>query len=142
MIAIIDYKAGNTGSVMNALNRLGVSSVITADQAKIKLADAVIFPGQGRAGTAMKELQRTGLDTLIPSLSQPFLGICLGMQLLASNSEEDTTRCLDVIPGSCRKFPSRLKTPQFGWNKVTLTKESPLTKSIASGQYFYFLNSL
>jgi len=141
MIAIIDYKSGNTGSVQNALNRLGVSSVITANSSEIKAADGVIFPGQGRAGAAMQELRRTGLDKLIPNLTQPFLGICLGMQLLAELSEEDNSRCLGIIPGACRKFPATLKTPQLGWNKVDFTKTSPLTEDIENGQYFYFLNS-
>jgi len=141
MIAIIDYKAGNTGSVQNALNRLGVSSVITADPSKIKSSSGVIFPGQGRAGAAMKQLKNTGLDKLIPKLTQPFLGICLGMQLLAEVSDEDNVDCLNVISGECRKFPSLLKTPQLGWNKVMFNKRSPLIRGIASGQYFYFLNS-
>ena len=141
MIAIIDYKAGNTGSVKNALDRLGVSSVITADPAEITNAKGVIFPGQGRAGPAMQELKRTGLDKLIPGLKQPFLGICLGMQLMAKVSEEDDTACLGIVPGVCRKFPATLKTPQLGWNKVDFVKKSPLTDDIKSGQYFYFVNS-
>jgi glutamine amidotransferase len=89
----------------------------------------------------MKELKRTGLDKLIPTLSQPFLGICLGMQLLAKTSEEDGTKCLGIVPGVCRKFPVTLKTPQLGWNKVDFTQESPLAGGIKSGQYFYFVNS-
>lgn len=141
MIAIVDYKAGNTGSVKNALDRLGVESVITADPSEIKQAKGVIFPGQGRAGPAMRELKRTGLDKLIPSLKQPFLGICLGMQLLADVSEEDNVRCLGIVPGTCRKFPATLKTPQLGWNRVNFTQDSPLTVKIKSGQYFYFVNS-
>ena len=141
MIAIVDYRAGNTGSVQDALNRLGVASVITADPSVVKSADGVIFPGQGRAGAAMNQLQSTGLDKLIPKLTQPFLGICLGMQLLSKVSDEDDTDCLNVIPGKCRKFPSLLKTPQLGWNKVMFTKRSPLTLGLANGQYFYFLNS-
>lgn len=141
MIAIIDYKAGNTGSVKNALDRLGVSSVITADPAKIRNAKGVIFPGQGRAGPAMKELRRTGLDKLIPELKQPFLGICLGMQLLAESSEEDNVKCLGVVPGICRKFPAAMKTPQLGWNRVNFIQDSPMTKNIGSGRYFYFVNS-
>lgn len=141
MITIIDYKAGNTGSVKNALDRLGVESVITADPSEIKQAKGVIFPGQGRAGPAMRQLKHTGLDKLIPALEQPFLGICLGMQLLADTSEEDGTCCLGVVPGVCRKFPEALKTPQLGWNRVNFTKDSPLAKNIGSGEYFYFVNS-
>lgn len=141
MIAIIDYKAGNTGSVKNALDRLGVSSVITADPAEIRKAKGVIFPGQGRAGPAMRELKRTGLDKLIPELKQPFLGICLGMQLLAESSEEDNAKCLGIVPGTCRKFPAAMKTPQLGWNRVDFIQDSPVTKNIRSGRYFYFVNS-
>jgi glutamine amidotransferase len=141
VIAIIDYKAGNTGSVKNALDRLGVKSVITADPAEIAAAKGVIFPGQGRAGPAIKELKRTGLDKLIPGLKQPFLGICLGMQLMAESSEEDKTTCLGIIPGVCRKFPAALKIPQLGWNRVDFTKGSRLTEGIKGGQYFYFVNS-
>lgn len=140
-IAIVDYKAGNTGSVKNALDRLGVRSVITADPGAIQAASGVIFPGQGRAGPAMRELKRTGLDKLIPALKQPFLGICLGMQLLAETSDEDDAVCLGVMPGSCRKFSPALKTPHLGWNIVDFTRKSPLTEGIGSGQYFYFVNS-
>lgn len=141
MIAIIDYKAGNTGSVKNALDRLGIASVITDDPAVIRKAKGIIFPGQGRAGQAMKQLKRSGLDKLIPDLKQPFLGVCLGMQLLAESSEEDDTECLGIVPGVCRRFPQGLKTPQLGWNTVDFVKDSPLTEGMKSGQYFYFINS-
>jgi glutamine amidotransferase len=141
MIAIIDYKAGNIGSIQNALDRLGATCCITADPVEIKAADGIIFPGQGRAGQAMGELRGSGLDKLIANLSQPFLGICLGMQLLAEFSEENDTQCLGIIPGICRRFPANLKTPQLGWNKVDFIKDSVMTKNIKSGEYFYFLNS-
>lgn len=141
MIAIIDYKAGNIGSVKNALDRLDVEYCVTADSTIIKSADGVIFPGQGRAGQAMKELISSGLDKIIPELKQPFLGICLGMQLLADFSEENSTQCLSIIPSKCRKFPNNLKTPQLGWNKVDFMQNSYLTKNIPNGEYFYFLNS-
>ncbi len=141
MIAIIDYQAGNIGSVRNALDRLGVKYIVSADAIVIQAADGVIFPGQGRAGPAMKQLRASGLDRLIPQLTQPFLGICLGMQLLAESSEEDDTTCLGIMPGSCRKFPASLKTPQLGWNQVSLTQESPLSAKSKTDEYFYFLNS-
>jgi glutamine amidotransferase len=141
VIAIIDYGAGNTGSVKYALERLGVESAVTSDAATIRSAAAVIMPGQGRAGPAMRELKRSGLDRLIPRLQQPFLGICLGMQLLAGASEEDSAECLGIIPGECRKFPPGLKAPQLGWNKVDFVQPSPLTKGLESGDYFYFINS-
>lgn len=141
MIAIIDYKAGNLASVKNALDRLGVSSAITSKASEVLAADGVIFPGQGRAGTAMYELKKSGLDGTISQISRPFLGICLGMQLLSDFSEEDKTKCLGVINGNCRKFPATLKSPQLGWNKVFLQRSSPLTGGIENGEYFYFVHS-
>jgi glutamine amidotransferase len=140
-IAIIDYKAGNTGSVKNALERLGASCVVTDDPAAIRRAAGVILPGQGRAGPAMRQLKAGGLDRLIPRLKQPFLGICLGMQLLADGSEEDGVRCLGVIPGICRRFPPGVKTPQLGWNKVVRLQDSSRIYGLEDGSYFYFVNS-
>jgi len=141
MIAIIDYKAGNVASVKNALDRLGVKSLITSKPSEVLAADGVIFPGQGRAGSAIKELQRTRLDQAIPQISKPFLGICLGMQLLADFSDEDRIDCLGIISGRCRKFPAIVKSPQLGWNKVAFEQNSPLTEDIKSGEYFYFVHS-
>lgn len=139
-IAIVDYKAGNTGSVKNALERLGVACVVTDDAAAIRSAAGVIFPGQGRAGPAMKQLRASGLDRLIPRLKQPFLGICLGMQLLADRSEEDGVPCLGIIPGVCRRFPPNMKIPQLGWNKVERVRGRP-AYGMKNGRYFYFVNS-
>jgi glutamine amidotransferase len=141
MIAIIDYKAGNIASVKNALERLGQSCVITSKPGEILSADGVIFPGQGRAGAAMLELRKTGIDKIIPQITKPFLGICLGMQLLSGTSEEDETKCLEIFQGACSKFPPTLKTPHLGWNKVELTQKSPLTANIQDGSYFYFVHS-
>ena len=141
MIAIVDYKAGNIASVKNALARLGQACVITSEPKEILSADGVIFPGQGRAGAAMLELQKTGIEKIIPQITKPFLGICLGMQLLGTTSEEDETKCLDIFQGASRKFPPTLKTPHLGWNKVELTQKSPLTAGIPDGSYFYFVHS-
>lgn len=141
MIAIIDYKAGNIASVKNALERLGQLCVITSQPEEILSADGVIFPGQGRAGTAMLELRKTGIDKVIPQITKPFLGICLGMQLLSLASDEDKTKCLKIFQSVCRKFPPTLKTPHLGWNKVELTQKSPLTANIQDGSYFYFVHS-
>lgn len=116
MIAIIDYKAGNVASVVAALQRLGQDCVVTNDLTVVQAADKVIFPGQGRARPAMAELKRTGLDQLIPKLKQPFLGICLGMQLLLDESEEDDTQCLGIIPGRVKRFQTSEPVPQMGWN--------------------------
>jgi len=141
MIAIIDYNAGNVASVKNALSRLGVDCIITSEPAIILSAQGVIFPGQGRAGTAMKELQKSGIDKTIAEISRPFLGICLGMQLLSEFSEEDSTKCLSIIKGKCLKFPPAMKTPHLGWNKVEFVKDSPINKGVANGAYFYFVHS-
>jgi glutamine amidotransferase len=141
MIAIIDYKAGNIASVKNALERLGRKCIITSELKEILSSDGIIFPGQGRAGTAITELRKTGVDQIIPKITKPFLGICLGMQLLAEYSEEDKTKCLAIFKGKCRKFPPTLKTPHLGWNKVELTQSSALTNGIPSGECFYFVHS-
>jgi len=116
MIAIIHYNAGNTRSVQNALNRLGYPSLITNNPDEIKQADKVIFPGVGEASTAMKFLKDRGLDEVIPSLKQPVLGICLGMQLLCEYSEEGDTECLGVFPVRVSKYQGIQKVPHMGWN--------------------------
>lgn len=141
MIAIIDYKAGNVASVKNAVNNLGCEAEITADPKTILAADGVIFPGQGRAGSAIKELKKTGLEKTFSKIKRPFLGICLGMQLLAEYSEEDETSALGFLGGGCRRFPANLKVPHVGWNKVEIVKKSPLFEGIKSGEYFYFVHS-
>ena len=141
MIAIIDYNAGNIASVKNAIERLGFECEITSDPEKILRAEKVIFPGQGRAGSSMKQLREKGLDEVIKEIKAPFLGICLGMQLLADFCEEDSTEGLSIIKGDVVKFPPNLKAPQIGWNKVFFTKKSPLTEGIEDGDYFYFVNS-
>lgn len=141
MIAIIDYNAGNTASIKNALENLGFSCIITNNSEEILKADGVIFPGQGRAGQAMENLKQMGINKIISKITKPFLGICLGMQLLADSSEEDNTKCLSIIGGKCVKFPAELKTPQIGWNKVNFIQQSPITEGIKDGSYFYFANS-
>ena len=118
MIAIIDYDAGNTRSVINALKRIGVQYQLTDDAEMIHSADKVIFPGVGHAFTAMKRLQEKNLVEIIKSCSQPFLGICLGMQLLFEHSEEGNTTCLEIIPGKVKGFVAEegFKVPHMGWN--------------------------
>jgi len=141
MIAIIDYNSGNVASLANALKKLGYDFVITADKNTIKKANKIIFPGQGRAGQAMKQLKKAGLIDILKNNSVPFLGICLGMQLLAEYSAEDKTVGLKIIPGQVKKFSDNIKIPQIGWNKVKLTKKSPLTKNISNLSCFYFVHS-
>ena len=114
MIAIIDYNAGNIASVKNALKRLNKSCFTTLKSEEILSSDGVIFPGQGRASAAMSELQKKGIDKVISQITKPFLGICLGMQLLGSTSDEDETKGLDIFQFACRKFPRSVKIPHLG----------------------------
>ena len=119
MIAIIKYNAGNVQSVQDALQRIGVSSVVTDDVAVIRAADKVIFPGVGHAQSAMQYLIERGLDKLIISLKQPELGICLGLQLLCKHSEEGDTNCLGIFDTEVKLFSSPdFKVPQIGWNNI------------------------
>jgi len=119
-IAIIKYNAGNTASVTNALLRQGLTPIITDTAAEIRAASHVIFPGVGHAQPAMAYLRERGLDAVIRSLTQPFLGICLGLQLLCDWSEEGNTNCIGVYPTSVRRFVGSEKVPHMGWNTVPL----------------------
>ncbi len=140
-VVIIKYNAGNIRSVLFALERIGVNAVVTDDHNEIRSADRVIFPGVGEASSAMQYLKEKGLDTLICSLTQPVLGICLGMQLMCSHSEENNTTCLGIFDQKVKLFPSRgLKVPQIGWNNITNLK-SNLLKSVPENAYMYFVHS-
>ncbi len=150
-IAIINYDAGNIRSVIFALEKLGVSPILTADADTIRSADKVIFPGQGEARSAMRSLRERNLDKLIPDLTQPFLGVCVGMQLLCSHSEENDTPCLGVIPQRVLKFPTEngLKVPQMGWNRLKIThnsssidnKQPTILNQELDNDWFYFVHS-
>lgn len=142
-VAIIKYNAGNICSVDYALKRLGVSPVITADPERIGKADKVIFPGQGEAKTTMDFLRAHGMDKLIKGLRQPVLGICIGMQLMCSHSEEGDTDCLGIFPAEVRRFiPQRHadKVPHMGWNTLTEVK-SELFEGQLENQFVYFVHS-
>ena len=139
-ISIIDYGAGNVKSVQFALERLGYTGKLTTDAHEILQADKVIFPGVGEASSAMKALQQYGLDSLIPTLRQPVLGICLGLQLLCARSEEGDTDCLGVFPAESLKFPAHLKVPHVGWNTLSDLK-SPLFNKVEPESYAYFVHS-
>ena len=142
MIAIIDYEAGNICSVQNALERLGAPYELTADAEKIRRADKVILPGVGNASQAMASLRSTGLDTLIPCLRQPVLGICVGLQLMCRNSEEGPVDCMGLLDARVRKFPEtpEAKVPHMGWNSIG-NLESKLFKDLSEGSYVYFVHS-
>lgn len=145
-IAIIKYNAGNIRSVSNALQRLGYDAEITDDEATIRQADKVIFPGVGEASTTMAYLKSTGLDKIIPSLTQPVLGICLGMQLMCSHSEEGDVDCLGIFDVPVKRFllptnnEGNMKIPQMGWNTITDVK-LPLFDAGLEGDYVYFVHS-
>lgn len=140
MIAVVNYEAGNIRSVMNAFARLEVEVHLTDDLQLLREADKVIFPGVGEAGTAMAQLRRKGLDVLIPSLEQPVLGICVGLQLLCAHSEEGDTEGLGVFPVNVRRFPPTGKVPHMGWNNVR-PQASQLMAGIGDEQDFYFVHS-
>ncbi len=140
-VAIVKYNAGNIQSVTNALNRLGVESIVTDDAKTLQTADKVIFPGVGEASSAMNYLRERKLEKVIKSLIQPVLGICLGMQLLCEFSEENDTKCLGILPYKVRKFiADDLKVPQIGWNNVFGLK-THLFDDIEENSYFYFVHS-
>ena len=139
-IVIINYGAGNIQSIMFAIERLGYKAVLSNNPEEIKAADKVIFPGVGEASYAMKMLQESGLDTLIPTLKQPVFGICLGMQLMCNYSEEGDTKGLGIFDVDVVKFSSKVKVPQMGWNNIYNLK-SDLFKGIAENEYMYLVHS-
>ena len=137
---IIDYDAGNVKSLQFALERLGVEAQITHNIDSISSADKVVFPGQGEAASAMEKLRSKGLDTLIPQLRQPVLGICLGMQLLCKQTEEGNTQGLGILPSKVKRFPNIVKVPQMGWNTVNHNAEG-LFEGITQDCYMYLVHS-
>jgi glutamine amidotransferase len=141
-IAIIKYNAGNIQSVLYALERIGQIAVVTDNADEIKNADKVIFPGVGEASTAMNYLKDRDLDKLICSLTQPVLGICLGMQLMCKYSEENDTNCLGIFGESVKKFKiqnSKFKIPQIGWNSI-YDLNTDLFKNVTERSYCYFVH--
>ncbi|MFV8378700.1 imidazole glycerol phosphate synthase subunit HisH [Flavobacterium sp. LB3R33] len=139
-IVIINYGAGNIQSIMFAIERLGFKAVLSNNPDEIKAADKVIFPGVGEASSAMKMLLESGLETLIPTLKQPVLGICLGMQLMCNKSEEGNTKGLGIFDVDVVKFTSKVKVPQMGWNQIYNLK-SPLFEGINENEYMYLVHS-
>ena len=139
-IVIIDYGTGNIQSIMFAIQRLGYVAVLSHDIEEIKSADKVIFPGVGEASSAMKKLKASGMDTLIPQLQQPVLGICLGMQLMCKYSEEGDTRGLGIFDVNVLKFSNSVKVPQIGWNVVSNLK-TDLFDKIQEKEYMYTVHS-
>lgn len=139
-IVIIKYNAGNVQSVTFALNRLGIEPVLSADPEVIRSADKVIFPGVGEASTAMASVKANGLDKLIPGLRQPFLGICLGLQLMCRHSQENDTSCMGIFDLEVKKFPPLDKVPHMGWNRIEELR-GPLMKNLSPEPFLYFVHS-
>lgn len=139
-IVIIDYGAGNIQSIKFALQRLGVEAILSKNETEIRNADKVIFPGVGEASSAMQKLKASGLDKVIPSLKQPVLGICLGMQLLCNFSEEGNTKGLGVFDVDVIRFSKDVKVPQIGWNHISNLK-SNLFQNIAENEFMYLVHS-
>ena len=155
MIAIVNYDTGNIRSVINALGRVGCSDwVYTDDKSILVQADKVILPGVGEASSAMAKLAERGLDTFIPTLTQPVLGICVGTQLMCRSSEEGDVRCMGIFRTEVKRFvnssqpvdnqegiqPSFLKIPHMGWNQIADLR-TPLFKDIDEGAYIYYVHS-
>jgi glutamine amidotransferase len=139
-IVIIKYNAGNVRSVNFSLQRLGVETVTTDDAKEIMNADKIIFPGVGAARPAMEYLKEKKLDELIRDFKKPFLGICLGMQLLCNYSEEGDTECLGIFNQAIKKFSSAEKVPQIGWNNI-YALQSPLFNDVKENSFMYFVHS-
>ncbi|MBD3862018.1 imidazole glycerol phosphate synthase subunit HisH [Olleya marilimosa] len=139
-LVIINYGAGNIKSIQFAFKRLGYDAILSNNPDEIKAADKVIFPGVGEASSAMKMLKESGLDTLIPTLKQPVLGICLGMQLMCKSSEEGNTKGLGIFDVDVKRFNNTVKVPQMGWNTITDLK-SDLFKGIKNQEFMYSVHS-
>lgn len=144
MVGIIDYEAGNIRSVENALKALNVPYIVSNKRSELERASKIILPGVGEARSAIDSLQKVGLYEWIKNLHVPFLGICLGMQVLFEFSTERDTQCFGILKGTIEHFSitgKNVKIPHMGWNKVHIVRQSPLFENIRSGEYFYFVHS-
>ena len=143
-IHIIDYDAGNIESIRNALKKIGCEPVTTNNPKDLFKAKAIIFPGQGSFPSAMKKLNKNGIDKILIELinnKMPFIGICLGLQLMFTNSEEGQCNGLNLFKGTVPKIPDSVKVPHIGWNNVNFNKSHPIFNGIPDNSYFYFIHS-
>ena len=141
MIGVIEYGAGNQRNVVLALRRLGIQNRIIERPDEFRGIKGIIFPGVGAARSAMERLEATGLSGALRNYGGPFLGICLGMQVVVEFSEEQDMPCLGLLPGRTRRFPPHDKIPHMGWNTVRPRRESPLFRGVEDGAYCYFVHS-
>ena len=139
-VIIIDYGAGNIKSIQFAFKRLGVDAILSNDIDEITTADKLIFPGVGAANAAMKMLEESGLDKIIPTLKQPVLGICLGMQLMCLSSEEGNTKGMGIFKVDVKRFSNERKVPQMGWNTIASLK-SDLFLGVKENEFMYLVHS-
>ncbi|MFC0605651.1 imidazole glycerol phosphate synthase subunit HisH [Winogradskyella pulchriflava] len=139
-LTLVNYGAGNIKSIQFAFQRLGFEAVLTNNPEEIVASDKVIFPGVGEARNAMTKLKQSGLDQLIPTLKQPVLGICLGMQLMCNHTEEGNTPGLGIFDVNVKRFSNKVKVPQMGWNTISNLK-SDLFKGIKEKEYMYLVHS-
>ncbi len=143
-LVVIDYQSGNVRSVTRALESVGVSPLVTGDPAELPGADAVIFPGVGSGPAAMSALEDRSLVAPLQDYvasGRPFMGICLGLQLLLDRTEEGDASCLGIIPGHVKRLPDGLKVPHMGWNSVEFEADHPVLRDIPQGSHFYFVHS-
>jgi glutamine amidotransferase len=145
MIGVIDYKAGNAPSVLNALEMLGIPAQFVSTPEGVARAAGLILPGVGSAAATMDSLRELrlveALRRRVLEEKVPFMGICVGLQVLFQWSEEGDTQCLGWLPGKVRRFPDTVRVPQIGWNEVRFTRESPVLKGLGQSEFFYFVNS-
>ena len=143
-IVVIDYQSGNLRSVAKALETVGAAPLVTEDAAELASADAVILPGVGSGPAAMAALKQRGMVEPLRDYvhsGRPFLGVCLGLQLLLESTEEGNAPCLGIVPGQVRRLPPGLKVPHMGWNSVELNRSHPVFRGIPTGSHFYFVHS-
>ncbi len=143
-IVVIDYQSGNLRSVAKALETVGASATVTGDPALVDDADALILPGVGSGPAAMQSLQERGLVEPLrrfASSGRPFLGVCLGLQLLMDRTDEGDAPCLGIVPGGVKRLPAGLKVPHMGWNSVKLSQKHRLFRDIPQDSHFYFVHS-
>ncbi|MFV0505862.1 MAG: imidazole glycerol phosphate synthase subunit HisH [Bacteroidales bacterium] len=142
-VVVVKYSAGNIGSVLNALERIGCRAIVSDDKTMIQSADKIILPGVGHARVAMNDLQTRGLDKLILNLKKPILGICIGMQLMCKYSDEGNTECLGIFDTQVRQFNQNgnLKVPHMGWNNIKTIGKNRLFEGLPKNEFVYYVHS-